>query len=239
MIDESLFKSTHSKESAVDSIVSRFRELIICHKIKPGDLLPSEGVLARQMGVSRGSVREAMKVLSALGVVDIRRGDGTYVSGEIGRALLDPFLLRLMINDYGLGQMLEFREMIEFDVIRAILRNKSTQGFELMKAAINRMEDAAANPAAQERSQWAGLDIAFHKAMAKATGNALIEQLYEFILEFFEPSIEETYKQPDNFTLALTYHKAILSAVEQGDEQQALCAVADSIAGWAAGEESR
>lgn len=239
MIDETLFHSEQTRGSAVDGIVNRFRELIYEKKLKPGSLIPSEGVLAEQLNVSRGSVREAMKILSALGVVEIRRGDGTYVSCDIGRTLLDPFLLRLMMSDYDLSRMQELREMIEFDVVRAILKNRNDEGIELMRKAIDLMQMEAANPARHGNPRWVEMDIAFHKAMGRATGNILIEQLYEFILKFFEPFIQETYNHPDNIKKALAYHKAIMSAVEQGDEKMALRAVADSVAGWIGKEESK
>jgi GntR family transcriptional repressor for pyruvate dehydrogenase complex len=239
LIDETMFRNEQTRESAVDGIVNRFRELISERKLRPGNLVPSESILAEQMNVSRGSVREAMKILSALGVVDIRRGDGTYISHGIGHTLLDPFLLRLMLNDYDLGHMREFREMIEFDVVRAILRNKDAQGIGMMRKALDLMQEEADGIARQEKFRWVEMDIAFHKAMGRATGNALIEQLYEFILKFFEPSIQETYNHPDNIRQAFAYHKAIMSAVERGDEAAALRAVADSVAGWVGKEDEQ
>ncbi len=231
MIDEALFRYVGSKESAVDSVVNRFRDLIMQRKLKPGDQIPNESVLAEGMGVSRGSVREAMKILAALGVVEIRRGNGTYVSGEIGRSMLDPFLLRLMMNDYDSRQMAEFREMIELDVARAILRNKSAEGIMAMGEAIKRMEGVPAEEGVEE-ARWAELDLAFHRAMGKATGNVLIEQLYEFVLQFFEPTIRQTYRHPGNRAHALDIHKHIYNAAANGDEKALLDAVTTSIEEW-------
>lgn len=235
---EDLFTIPHKKESAVDAVVNRFRELIMQRRLKPGDLLPSESALAEGMGVSRGSVREAMKILTALGVVEIRRGDGTYVSGDIGRTLLDPFLLRLMLNGFDRTQIIEFREMIEFDVARAAARRKSAAGFEAMRRAADRMESALASGGGGDTAALAAMDVEFHKATGKATGNVLIEQLYEFVLNFFEPSIRETYNDPGNAAKALGYHRAILRALQEGGEAEALQAVKESIRGWA-GEEGR
>lgn len=229
MIDETLFARSPRKETAVDAVVNRFKELILQKKLRPGDLIPSEGMLAESMGVSRGSLREAMKILSALGVVDIRRGDGTYVSSGNGGAGLDPFLLRLMMSDYDLDQWMEFREMIEFDVARAALRHRSSQGLAAVRLAFAAMEQAAGGDAAHS----AQLDIAFHRALGQATGNGLIEQLYAYVLRFFEQSIQQTYAQPDNPALALRYHREILDALEAGEEGRLLQAIKASIQGWA------
>lgn len=234
MIDVTLFKTPQNKESAVNMVVNRFRELIQQQKLKQGDLLPSEGVLAENMGVSRGSIREAMKILSALGVVDIRRGDGSYVSGDIGQTLLDPFLLRLMMNDHVLRQMIQFREMIEFDVARAALKNITESSIALLKLAITKMEESINNNASPE--VLAELDMLFHRAMGKATGNVLIEQLYEFVLKFFESSILQTYNIPHNAIQALSLHRGILNALETGCEEATLFAVEKSIREWATKE---
>ena len=230
-MNEAMFVNAHSQESAVDSVVNRFRDLIMERKLKPGDQIPSESVLAEGMGVSRGSVREAMKILAALGVVEIRRGNGTYVSGEIGRSMLDPFLLRLMMNDYDSRQMAEFREMIELDVARAILRNQSAEGIAAMGEAIGRMEKVPAEEGVEE-ARWAELDLAFHLAMGKATGNVLIEQLYAFILRFFEPTIRQTYRHLGNRARALDIHRQIYHAAAAGDEKALLDAVKMSIKEW-------
>ena len=230
-MDEGLFINVHSQESAVDSVVNRFRELLMQKKLKPGGQIPSESVLAENMGVSRGSVREAMKILAALGVVEIRRGNGTYISENIGRSMMDPFLLRLMMNDYDSRQMAEFREMIELDVARAILRNRSGEGIMAMGEAIERMEGAPAKEGVEEAG-WAEMDLAFHRAMGKATGNVLIEQLYEFILRFFEPTIRQTYRHMGNRAHALAIHKRIYDAAAAGDEKALLDAVKMSIEEW-------
>ena len=80
--DHSLFNEKRNSGSAVDYMLDSFRKLLITRKLKPGDLIPSEGALAESLGISRGSIREGMKILSAFGIVDIRRGDGTYISAQ-------------------------------------------------------------------------------------------------------------------------------------------------------------
>lgn len=230
-MDDELFLNAHSQESAVDSVVNRFRELLMQKKLKPGDQIPSESVLAQRMGVSRSSVREAVKILAALGVAEIRRGNGTFISDNVGRTMLDPFLLRLMMNDTDSGQMAEFREMIEMDVARAMLRNHNAQGIAAMAQSIQRMESMPADEDVGA-AQWAQVDIAFHQAMGRATGNVLIEQLYEFILRFFEPTIRQTYQRIGNRTRALAIHKGIYEAAVAGDEQALLGAVKKSIEEW-------
>ena len=232
MTDHTLFNAPNRRETAVDTVVNRFRELLLGRRLRPGDLIPSEGVLAQGMGVSRSSVREAMKILSALGVVEIRQGDGTRVSRNIGRTALDPFMLRLMMNDADKSKLLEFREMIECDVARAAVRRKDGAGLARLSEAVTRMREAIESGNAAS-ADMAGLDLEFHRALGAATGNPFIEQLYDFVLQFFEDSILRTYRKPDNAASALAHHERIERAIASGSEEAALAAVRESVLGWA------
>ena len=86
-----LFRA-NKRESAVDLVVNNIKQLLIEKKLKPGDRLPSELEISEGMNVSRGSVREAMKILSAFGLVDIKIGNGTYVCETPGNSLMDSLL---------------------------------------------------------------------------------------------------------------------------------------------------
>ena len=79
--------------------------------------------------------------------------------------------------------------------------------------------------------------MAFHHAMAQASGNVLIQQLYTSLLRFFEPMIQKTYQVPGNREMALQLHQAIYDALVAGDEQAATQAVANAIDGWIKGGE--
>src|SRR6056297_1598946 len=92
-----LFKTT-KRESAVDLVINTIKKLIINKKLQPGDRLPSEMELANSFDVSRGSIREAMKILSAFGIVEIKRGDGTYISDSFNKDIFDPLLFRLILE---------------------------------------------------------------------------------------------------------------------------------------------
>ncbi|MGI5888583.1 MAG: FadR/GntR family transcriptional regulator, partial [Oscillospiraceae bacterium] len=91
---------TYSKrESAVDVVINSIKQLLIDGKLKPGDKIPNELEISQGLGVSRGSVREAMKILSALGIVDIKVGNGTYVRSKPDSELLDSLLFSYYITN--------------------------------------------------------------------------------------------------------------------------------------------
>ena len=93
-----LFQAT-KRESAVDIVVNSIKQLLMDKKLLPGDKLPNELEISEGLGVSRGSVREAMKILSAFGLVDIRVGNGTYVSESPDSNLLDSLLFTYFVTN--------------------------------------------------------------------------------------------------------------------------------------------
>ena len=95
---DNLFKAT-KRESAVDIVVNSIKQLLADKKLLPGDKLPNELEISEGLGVSRGSVREAMKILSAFGLIDIRVGNGTYVSDSPSSELLDSLLFTYFITN--------------------------------------------------------------------------------------------------------------------------------------------
>ena len=111
-----------NKLSNVDLVIERIKTLLIEQKLKPGDLLPSEHTLSESIGVSRGTIREAMKILSAFGIVEIRRGDGTYIATSANRKIFDPLIFSLIITNSDSEELIQLREMMEVGVIDLIIK---------------------------------------------------------------------------------------------------------------------
>ena len=119
---QKLFKA-NKRESAVDIVVNNIKHLLMERRLKPGDRLPSESEISEGMGVSRGSVREAMKILSAFGLVDVKVGNGTYVCEKPGSTLMDSLLLSFFVTNPDPEKLYELRQVIEIDVLEMILRH--------------------------------------------------------------------------------------------------------------------
>ena len=226
-----MFEPVQSSGSTVDAIVQQIQHLLEKKALRPGDLLPNEAELAEQMHVSRSSVREAVKVLSALGVVEIRRGNGTYISREIGKSVLDPLMLQLLMSDGDTEQLMDFREMMERMVIAACVRSaRDEECMRLAEIAAQMQDQAGTAGAAAER--LAELDLAFHHALAATAHNIYMEKLYCFILDFFRPYIVETYKKRGNIDTACAVHTQIADAVQRREESAAAAAARRSAQEW-------
>ena len=92
-----LFTRGKKPPSNVETVVGTIKDLLNRRHLRPGDLIPSENELSGSLGISRGSIREAMKILAAFGVIEIRQGDGTYISTSTNKKLFDPLLFSLLI----------------------------------------------------------------------------------------------------------------------------------------------
>src|SRR3954447_21169115 len=104
---------TVTRDALPDQIASRLIALIVEKQLKAGDRLPPERELAVTMGVSRSSLREALRALAMLGVAEMRHGDGTYLTSLEPDALMRPVGLVLSLSDAGLQELFEARKLVE------------------------------------------------------------------------------------------------------------------------------
>lgn len=112
---------SEQKRTTVDIVVNNIKKLLIERKLKPGDRLPNEVEISEAMNVSRGSVREALRILTAFGLVESRVGTGTYICQKPGRTLADSLLFSFFVNNPNIGKLYEFRRLIEIDILESVL----------------------------------------------------------------------------------------------------------------------
>ena len=101
------------RASLVEGIIDAFRQDIIASRLRPGQRVPSEFDLAERFQVSRSAVREAMKTLQAIGVVAIRRGDGTYIVEQPSESLLNPLVFAVLLETARPAELVELRLLLE------------------------------------------------------------------------------------------------------------------------------
>lgn len=219
-------------ESSVDYVVNNIKELLLTQKVKPGDRLPPEMELARLLSVSRGSVREAMKILSAFGIVDIRRGDGTYVAAIGGKVLFDPLLFSLILSQPTFDELKEFRLLLEKDVVRLVIANAGDDEIRLLRGVHEQM-DALKGQAARSYDRLLAADLEFHGVLGRICHNGLLDKIYRFIMEYFKPFIAQSLRQHTDFSLeSAETHRRVLEAVEKRDVAAAEKAIEYSLDVW-------
>ncbi|MBS6396439.1 MAG: FadR family transcriptional regulator [Clostridiales bacterium] len=225
-----LFKAS-KRESAVDLVVNNIKQLLIERKLQPGDRLPNELEISEGMGVSRGSVREAMKILSAFGLIDIRVGNGTYVCESPGDSLMDSLLFSFFVTNPDIENLYEFRHVIEIDVLDLILKHydDNKEERQAMKDNLNRLE-MLLKQGASSRQQKEN-DLEFHRLMGACTKNPLIERVYHIVIEFMEPSISITHRNQKG-EIVYQVHKDIMEVIENKDYARIEKVITDSVDTW-------
>ncbi|WP_064750321.1 FadR/GntR family transcriptional regulator [Solirubrobacter soli] len=167
---------TVTRDALPDQIAARLIELITERQLKAGDRLPPERELAATMGVSRSSLREALRALAMLGVAEMRQGDGTYLTNLQPGSLMRSVGLVLALSDSGLEELFEARKLVEPGLAKlAAERISHVNAGELVRLAVA-THDVLDDP---EAFMWA--DIELHAKIAQAACNAVLERLLESI----------------------------------------------------------
>src|SRR3954449_2072189 len=164
-----------SDVALTDQAITWLRASIQAGKLPPGARLPPEAQLAAQMGLSRSGVREAVKVLEATRVLDVRRGDGTYVTSLAPRLLLEGLGVAVdLLRDDTLLEVMEVRRLLEPAATGlAALRMSDEHLAELAQI----LQDMAL--AKDDAEKLIGYDTAFHSTVVAAAGNETLTSLLE------------------------------------------------------------
>jgi GntR family transcriptional repressor for pyruvate dehydrogenase complex len=206
--------------SRVDAVVERLRSLILTGAYAPGARLPNERELAEALGVNRGSVREALKRLEFLELIEVRHGQGSFVrevSASSALQLVEALLRdRRTISADLLRQILEFRRHVTVHVVELAARNHSALQIEKGRALIAREAEGGGDPAVALE-----IDVEMNALLGEATGNLM----YRFLSNLFTKLIRRLgplyYNERRSHQRSLETHRLLLDAVERGDAAEA------------------
>lgn len=203
---------------------------IVSGKVQPGDVLPREETLAESLLVSRTALREALKVLSAKGLIESRAGVGARVLEERFWNQLDADVLAWrcasMPTDDFVDKLVEMREIIEPAAAAAAARRRTAEQLADIEAAFKAMD------AAQTLDAWADADLQFHDAVLQATGNELLSSLFSVVETALGTFFVLSARTVSNFKYSLPHHQKVLEAIRRKQPEVArkamLAMIADS-----------
>jgi GntR family transcriptional regulator, transcriptional repressor for pyruvate dehydrogenase complex len=153
----------------VDAAIERIRQLIASGQWRPGDRLPPEAELSQQLGVSRSSTREAVRALVAARVLDVRRGDGTFVTSLTPELLLEGIGVAVeLVQEDAIVQLVETRRLIEPQVTALAAERASEEQLAEIHEHLLRMRSA------REHAALVRHDSDFHASVGRASGNATL-----------------------------------------------------------------
>jgi DNA-binding FadR family transcriptional regulator len=213
-----LFGVQEKRLSAVDVVVDSIKQLLIVQKLSPGEMIPSEQVLAEKLMVSRGSVREAMKILSAFGIVEIKRGDGTYISNASNKRLFDSLLFQILVQHRDYQALIEIRHLLEVGIVQLLVEKAGDEELRVLSQTMSEFERVWATPGI-EISEINAVDLKYHRQMGKFSHNTIVESIYGFVYELFSPTMNS---RPQN---VIQVHRQLQDALEKRDKQAAVAAI--------------
>ncbi|MEP3278600.1 MAG: FadR/GntR family transcriptional regulator [Stappiaceae bacterium] len=219
------------KPNVVGMIVESLQDALIRGDLKPGARLPSEQELGLQMGVGRSAVREALKVMEALGVIIIRPGAGTYVADGPTANMLGPLIHALVLSSGSSDELFELRFSVQLGYFVMAARNAGPEDFVKIRAAASALEKELGNePITMEK--LVELDMAFHVAVLHATHNPLIERVGRTVEELFFASFGPTMELSHQPGSAVRDHRDLIAALEQSDTGRLHEITARILKGW-------
>ena len=223
--DDQAFELGPIKSTRIyEEIVRQVKQLIAEGRLKTGDRLPPERELAEKFVVSRTSVREALRALESLGLIEIRPGEGTFVRQVSVDALVGPLALMMTSQREAIGELFEARRVLE-PAIAALAASRATPD------EVQEMERILENQAREVAAGRTGLadDAAFHTAVGAAAHNHAITRIVHAIMDLLTQSREESLNTPGRPTRSHQDHRRILQAIAKRNPGAARQAMLDHL----------
>ena len=218
-----VFKPIQPKKIS-EEIVEQIRNLISQGQLKPGERIPSERDLSALLGVSRPSVREAIMVLEAMGLVEARQGEGTFVRSLTEATLADPLSSMVENNPALLRDLVEVRMGLESWSAFLAAQRATAEEITALRALLEEMKSQA------QGGGWdAEIDARFHYGITGATHNTLQLHVLDTIHGLFHTTIQvaltEFYRKKGYIEVLLEQHHRIVEAIANHDPEEARAAM--------------
>ncbi|MGI6555704.1 MAG: FadR/GntR family transcriptional regulator [Pseudoramibacter sp.] len=202
----------------VNRLTVYFADDIISGKLKKGSRIESDRELARKMGVGRSAVREALKVLSVLGMIDIRPGQGTFISQKESNFFTVPLSWSLFLSRPQVEDILQVRNLIEVGAARLAATSHDEEALSKLYALSYEIYNAYD---AGDHKRFLEADVAFHTSVAACSGNTVIFSMIETIRNLLKRVSQTGMVSDEQMTAIYTEHKEIFGAIMSKDPDAA------------------
>jgi GntR family transcriptional regulator, transcriptional repressor for pyruvate dehydrogenase complex len=197
-----------------EAVAEQILALIRSGSLKPGDRLPSESEQMAMTGVSRPSVREAIRSLASMQLVEIRRGKGTYVQKVATTGMSDAQVLLMLGDAKALQDLVEVRLTLEPLVVRLAAQRADDQDIQALARAVDGMREA------RDQSEWRQAHLDFHLGLAQASHNIILTKMWALVQMFLKDSPMVTGSPSP-----LHVHENLYQAIADRDPERAYLAM--------------
>jgi GntR family transcriptional repressor for pyruvate dehydrogenase complex len=204
------------KTKVYEQVAHQLQSYIRSGRLKPGDKLPPERELAEMFHVSRDSLRDGIRALELVGLVEPRQGEGNVVHEPSANSLINPLTAILMNQRDVVGDLLEFRRMIEPTLAGRAAKNASPEDLAYMEDIVQRQKEKV------DRGELAiDEDSEFHYAIARAAKNSVVLKVLDVFMDLLRESREKSLQVQGRLQKSLDGHRQILHAIQRRDSASA------------------
>ena len=208
------------RRSRVYEEVAKQIERLILKKLQPGDKLPSERELAEMLRVSRGSIRDAIRGLELMGLVEPRQGTGTIVREISIDSVANPFATALKRRKELVSELLDFRKMLEPPLAARAATHASPEEIVEMEDILRRQEEIQ-----NQGDAAVAEDAEFHYSIALASGNSVVLKVIDIIMDLLRDTRARSLQVEGRSQKSLAGHRRILAAIKRNDAEAAKAAM--------------
>lgn len=213
-VDAEIIRKSNDRKGNISQLVNRmtmyFADEIYAGRLKKGDQLDSDRELARKMNVGRSAVREALKVLDVLGMIDIRPGQGTYITKREANFFIIPLSWSLFLNGGQIDSILEVRDMLEVKAAELTAKSQDEQGLARLTEIYNRGYQSYI---AKDNTAFLEADMDFHICIAECSGNQVIYSMIQTIRNLLKRVSETGMVDEEQMGQIYDEHKGIYAAI--------------------------
>lgn len=182
-----VFSQPLTTENVVDRIVKQITDKIISGDLKPGDKLPTEPELCQAFQVGRNSVREAIKILCAYGIVYIKRAEGTFINDRYSQKMLDPMLYGILLQGNFAEDVVLLRKVLDIGILHTVMDTVTEDQLNMLSVHLERLKPLVFAPEPDMEAIF-DADVDFHMEITRFTGNEMLYSIYSYVDRITRPS---------------------------------------------------
>lgn len=218
-----------SRDLISEVILDKITDYLVTGKLKPGDKLPTEHEFAAIFKVGRNSIREAMRMLASLGIIEVKRGSGTFIRKSMSDSILNPLVLGLIFQQGTSAELADLRLIIETCATELVIENASDEDIRKLEEANQKLREAAEKKVTDSQL-LRDLDIHFHFTLLELTQNSLFIKIAKTVYRLFFASLERVIEL--DLSNAYRNHEKYITAIKQRDIQLARMMIKEGLSYW-------
>lgn len=215
---DATLKRIPKKSSLVEDVINVLSNFILEGLIEgtthTGDRLPSERELSEKLGVGRSTLREAIKVLTMLGLLEVRTGQGTFVTDGASDFYSAPLAWGLIIGEKSITELIEARSLLDCEAAYFAALRATREELQELEQAFTGMQSAARD---NDPVRFTEFDVKFHMVIAQSAHNAVIYQTIRTIRKLLELWIQKVLVDTESLSATLAEHEKVYQCVMDGD----------------------